>query len=485
MRKSTRILSLLLCLLMLVGVAPAIVGCAQTETPDAPVTTAASPDVPTTTAPPATTETTAPPAEPAKEDFSENGKPTPFTMMVRKNRYGYLYDDGSSPERVNNTAFERNLRIEERYGIEFEIVEQEETANAWNAALLASTGEYDLGCFDYWWGIEQNGLLYDLASLKEINLDDPHWYAGWNDNCTINGKLFSVTGDATLEVLENIEILFFNKKIAEANNLDLYGMVRDGSWTMEKMEEVSTAVAKDLNNDTTADDTWGALFDVHSACALLYSTGMRLTDFSADGAISLTSNSDALVRIGDMCGKLLNADGVRYDANTARSSKNYNPGIFTDGQSLFLATALYLGKSLRAANSDVEYGVIVPPKADADSNYITTTYGASLFGIPLSVKDVHKSAVILDALNYYSKDTVVEAFYEIVLKGQIADSQDDADMMEQARQTLVIDFAFINSLDLNTMIRDAAIAGNPLGSVITVGTKLSKAKLDKLIKAYE
>ncbi len=483
MKATTRILSMILCLVMLAGTVLATVGCGETGDVTDPVTTTAAPDVSTTAAP--ATETTAPPAEPAKEDFSTNGNPTPFTIMVRKNRYGYLYDDGSSPERVNSTAFARNLKIEERYGIEIAIVEQEETADAWNAALLASTGEYDLACFDYWWGIEQNGLLYDLAALPELDLDDPHWYSGWNDNCTINGKLFSIAGDATLEVLENIEIIFFNKKMAEANSLDLYGMVRDGSWTMEKMEEIGTQVSRDLNNDTTLDDVWGSLFDVHSACALLYSSGMRLTDFAADGTISLTNNTDALVRIGELCGKLLNADGVRYDSNTARSSKNFNPGIFTDGQSLFLATALYLGKTLRAANSDVEYGVIVPPKADVNSEYYTTTYGASLFGIPLSVKDVHKSAVILDALNYYSKDTVVDAFYEVVLKGQIADSQDDADMMEQARQTVVVDFAFINSLDLNTMIRDAAIAGNPLGSVITVGSKLSKTKLDKIIKAYE
>ncbi len=489
MRMTARTLSLVLCLVMLAGLLLTAVSCGKsgnTETTTSGTidgTTAASDNIETTTD---TTAAPAPSYEPAQENFGDaNGKPTTFTMMVRANRYGYLFDDGTSPERVNAAAYQRNMQIEERYNIKFEIVETEETAAAWNTALLTSNGEYDLGCFDYWWGIEQSGLLYDLAALPEIDTTDPHWYAGWNDNCTINGKLFSIAGDATLEVLENIEILFFNKAIADANQLDLYSMVNNGEWTMEKMGQINAQVAANLDNDTTDDDTWGALYDVHSVGTMLFSSGMKLTNIANDGTISINTNNDSLVALGEKCINLLHGTGVHYDSNTARSASNQNPKLFINGSSLFYATALYLGKTLRTSDTGFDYGVLVPPKADANADYITSTYGASLFGIPNSVKDPHKSAVILDALNYYSKDTVVDAFYEIVLKYQVADSQDDADMIEQARQTLVIDFAFINDIQIYSGLKGGITKNQPLGSILSSTAKISNSQLNKLVAAYQ
>ena len=486
MKALKRHLCLLLCVAMLLTVVLTAVGCGQTDEP-ADTTTAAGTAVDTTTAATETT-TTAPevdPYEPEQENFGKaNGDASDFYMLVRENRYGYLFDDGTSPERVNSAAYQRNMMIEERYNIKMHIVEKESTADAWNTALLTSNGEYDLACFDYWWGIEQSGMLYDLMTLPEIDVTDPHWYQGWNDNCTINNKLFSIAGDATLEVLENIEILFFNKDMAEVNKLDLYKMIEDGDWTMEKMAEINTLVSANLDNDTKDDDVYGALFDTHSVGCMLYSAGMKLTTIKEDGTISITDNKDALIAAGEACINLLHNSASRYDSNTARATGNQGVKLFTNESAMFYATALYLGQTLRKSDTGFDYGVLIPPKFDKDSDYVTGTYGASLFGIPHSVKDAHKSAVILDALNYYSNETVVDAFYEIVLKYQVADSEEDANMIEKARDVLYMDFAYIYTLTLFSGIKNAIIKNQPIASIMAANAKVSQKELQKLVSAY-
>ena len=483
----TRLISLLLCAIMLFSIILTAVSCGKseesTETTTAATTTAAVSGDATTEA-----TTTAPevdPYEPAQENFGDaNGKPTDFNMLVRAARYGYLYDDGTSPERVNAAAYQRNMMIEEKYNIKINIIEKESTASVWNTTLLSSNGEYDLACFDYWWGIEQSGLLYDLMTLPEISVSDPHWYQGWNDNCTINGKLFSIAGDATLEVLENIEILFFNKDMAKINNLDLYGLVQSGDWTMDKMNEVTLQLSANLDNDNKDDDVYGALYDVHSVGCMPYSAGMKMTNIKEDGSIAISENKDALIRAGEACADLIHNGAVRYDTNTARSTNNQGVKLFTNESAMFYATALYLGQTLRKSNTGFDYGVLVPPKLDKEAEYVTGTYGASLFGIPLSVADAHKSAVILDALNYYSNDTVVDAFYEIVLKYQVADSEEDAGMIEMARDVLYMDFAYIYTLTVFSSIKNAIINNSPFASILAANTKVSQKELQKLVAAY-
>lgn len=99
MKALKRHLSLLLCVAMLLTVVLTAVACGKSDTP-ADTTTAATTTSDTTTAATETT-TTAPevdPYEPEQENFGKaNGDPSDFYMLVRENRYGYLFDDGPPP----------------------------------------------------------------------------------------------------------------------------------------------------------------------------------------------------------------------------------------------------------------------------------------------------------------------------------------------------------------------------------------------------
>jgi hypothetical protein len=157
------------------------------------------------------------------EDFSQGGVARDFNMMVRPSRYHYLWVEKDSAEQLAHGVYLRNTRLENDYGIKIKIYEPPIPAGA-NAsqpaafvnALSSSTGEFDISVPDYWWLLEHQGFFMNLYDREELGfnqgaLNQDYWYTSWNSNTTINEKLYTVVGDAALEVLENIEVIYYNK----------------------------------------------------------------------------------------------------------------------------------------------------------------------------------------------------------------------------------------------------------------------------------
>ncbi len=471
--------SLFLCIFLLVSV---FAGCAGNEAPDETTAGTSFLEVNDTAQ-----ETEAGTTGPAPENFGNaDGTPRDFTIMVRKSRYDYIWAKEATGDRINDSAYERNMKLEELYNIRIKIAESAEDTAAWfSTAILAGTGEYDLVVHDYWWALEIQGLYQNLTDFSEIDTDAPYWYENWNKNTTINGKLYSIAGDAALEVVQNLEIIFFNKSIASDNGIDLYKIVGENGWTIEMMLTICSQTAKNLNDDNKEDDVYGALYDVHSMRSQLFAAGLVLTEPSDNGFVKIVANTEKNINICTSVTKLIHDQNVRYDTNTARSTSNKGPTIFTNGYSLFYATALYLGKTLRANAPGFNYGVIPMPKYDESAEYISTTYGSSVFAIPLSVNDAHMSAVVLDAMNAVSNDTIVYSFYDIVMKNQIADAQEDADMIDMARARLYVDFEFINSLGLLTAFQNAVENDVGITSSLKSVSAIAEKKLAILLENYK
>ena len=240
-----------------------------------------------------------------------------------------------------------------------------------------------------------------------------------------------------------------------------------------------------LNNENESYDIYGALYDLHSLRSQLFAAGLVLAQPISDGSVEIVANTEKNLNVCSLVTELIHDPNVRYDTNTARSTSNQGSTLFSNGKAFFYATALYLGKTLRANEPEFDYGVIIMPKYDESSEYISTTYGSSVFAIPLSVTNLHKSAVILDAMNAISNDTVVYSFYDIVMKSQIADAQEDADMIDLARAKLYVDFAFVNELGLLSAFQNAVINEFGISSALQSLSKVAQAKLTTLLECYQ
>lgn len=425
---------------------------------------------------------------PAEPDISykQNGTPAQFNLAVRANRYHYLFcDDENTKDTVEYATWQRNTAIEDKYGIIINKVELQDSTATWTTRLNSgSTGDIDLACWDYWWGLEQLGLFVDLCTLDELNLDQDWYYSGWNENVTINGICYSVVGDAALESLENIEVMFFNKSMAAAHELDLYSLVDNGEWTLAKVAEIAKEVAQNLDDETNA--IYGVTYDVHAVRAGLYSSGIKMITINPEnGAISITANSQINVDIADAFRALVHGEGAKFSNTLARVT---DCRIFTGGTTMMLAGALYRGYSIRDLRSEnFSYGVVVTPKYDTDATYKSTFYGVSVFSIPTFCTDRSMSAVIMDAMNRRSNDTIVSAFYDRVLMNKIADAPDDARMLDLARDSIVVDFAFVaeGSIILLSKFQTAVIGNTSISTSIAEVAQTAKGQLEDMLGIYQ
>lgn len=427
-------------------------------------------------------------AEPDLDFTREDGTPETFTMLVRTQRYHYLYcDDGSTNDTVQYATYSRNMEIEEDYGVEIKIIESaKDSAEAFLTKLnTASDGEIDLVCWDYWFGLAQQGLFVDLRTVDYIDPANDWYISGWNDNTTINGISYSLVGDAALDVLENIEVIFFNKQMATANNIDFYGLVDDGDWTVAKLGEIAKDVSNNLDDENSA--IYGAIYDWHALQSGLFSVGLKIMTVSKEnGSVAVTIGSQKNIDVTDAFSQMLRGEGVKYSATTARGT---SIALFGSGRSLIQAACLYRGGDIRAKiNGSFGYGVLVAPKYDSGSDYISTSYGVSVFSIPKSCADRTKSAVILDIMNRRSADTIVTAFYDKVLLAKVADSPEDAKMLDLARNSLYFDFAFASqssSFNIIDQIDGAVLKGNSLSGLSESFSQYAKSQLDSLLSAYQ
>lgn len=417
-------------------------------------------------------------------DFrDENGVPATYNIMVRAARYDYLWwEDENTSDAVQQAVYSRNVGIEEKYGILFEISEVTDSAAAFSTQLVGGTGAFDLVCFDYWWALEQQGYFYDLGTMSGIDLAQDYWYHGWNDNTTVNGVAYTAVGDASLEVLQNIEVIFFNRNMAESMELDLYQIVDDGEWTVDKMMEINTQVAQNLEDDDTSNDIWGALYDKHSYRAALFSAGLKLTEMAENGAVQIIAGNPKNYDIADKITALIHSPEVNYADINCRV-RDYS--LFKNGQAFFFATALLRGRELRAEQLTFNYGIVVAPKYDSDSDYVSTNYGASVFAIPLDCKDPGMSALILSALNYYSNDTVVHTYYDQVMLLRVGDNPENARMIDLAREKVYVDFAFIYEFGgllkaFYTAVKENRDSATELASVL----ESAQPALDELIAGF-
>ncbi len=420
------------------------------------------------------------------EDFgSADGTPRKFAIMTRNgtNRSRYVHAEEASSDRVEQAAYERNAYLESVYNIDFEIVKTKDDSGTWANALLGSGDSYDLCVPDYWWGLESQGLMADILQMPEIDIRDPWWYSSWGDVSIINNKLYSILGDASNEAVENLPVVFFNKTIAEQNSFDFYAEVEQDNWTWERMKIVCRQVAANLTDDDTSNDMWGLMTEMHSARNFVGGIGLKLTEKTATGYFQLVENQDNNYTLTEDVRDFIHSSGVvnHVDTTTRRRDRS----LFVNGRSLFYASALLMGETMKNEVSGFKYGVLICPKLDKGSEYISVL-GCSVYAIPRSAQNHHMSATVLNAINYMGADSTLKAYYDIVCQGQVADQPDDGKQMELARQSAKFDFAFIRENEIPLWAKYTQILSKnlPVASEIQPLMEASRTALADIMNAY-
>lgn len=386
-----------------------------------------------------------------------------FRMLVRKGATKDQYFEEPPEDVVDDAIYRRNKQVEEKYGITITAAESSHNNYETDAlnSILAGDDAYDIifthsrAAFAY----AVQGAAYNVHEIETIHLDKPWWSQNIVESCTLNGRLYVLDGDISINGLSNAMCILFNKRIFDELGYDYpYELVRDGEWTFDEFAYLAKKGGDDLNGDgvmNPEDDQFGfTTSEWNGPINILYTGGQKIYDKNEEGRLELTLYSNKTVEIFDEFFSLM--DNEACFLHFTEGNINYTgPDIFSSGRSMMSTGSLGSAKGLR--NMDDDFGIIPYPKFDEDDEYATVINGAApLIVIPITVSDVNRTGAIIEALCAYGSRDVVPAFYDVSLKTKYARDDESEEMMDIVRASIVYDIGYVAGGPLQSVGRDIA-----------------------------
>ncbi len=396
-------------------------------------------------------------------ETGSNGEVTAFSTVRRKDYGGYnfniMYFAGSdglekdfdatamTGEVLNDKVYAKNLIVEDAYNIKVALrtMVADEMHTYIRNSSMAGESAYDV------FGVNRNGMplcyegyFLDLTSLDDIDTTQEWWDKKWVEAMSIHGSLFSLVGDFSINSLQCLSCLCFNKTLFDERQLAYpYELVNNGQWTYERMLEYIKGATVDLNEDGkyTTDDFYGITgWGTEASYALFYASGISFAKTNDAGALEISYNSDMLTTVYGYVDRIWNGENnYRNDSgNSAQHSFAWD--IFKANRSLFLDTTL-LKIGLFLSNMENDYGVIPNPKLNEDQKDYSSysSYTIPMTCVPINVSDPQRAGNLIEAFCTASYDKVTPDIFEIVTKLQNVNDADSAKMVDIVIRTKMFD----------------------------------------------
>jgi len=409
-----------------------------------------------------------------------------------------FFVDEQNGDLVNDAIYLRNMTVEERLGVKLEYhlepgrsVEQAAWLKSVTGSILAGSGDYDIvaGYSMAGASLAADGCFIDLNAITHINLEKPWWPDALQDEATCAGKLYFCSGDISAYYIYNLYCILFNKQLAIDYSIeDLYPLVLEGKWTLDKMMSLASVVYEDVDGNGQKDimDVYGYSSHAIQADPYYFTSGLKITE-KDENDIPYLSPDFKSEKAVDLVTKLVNFFAQPYAYLDTADGAIYNN--FPAGNSLFAAQeVMYILNYVR--NSEVEYGVLPMPKYDENQeDYITIlSFPYSLYGIPVDVKDSEMSGAVMECLASESYRTVSPALFETALKFKYAHDNEVGQMYDIIRATATFDLGRVFANEFNGatygLFRTEVASGKvQWASTAEKNIKSLTSSLEKLVKA--
>ncbi|MGM9625497.1 MAG: hypothetical protein ACI3XM_07285, partial [Eubacteriales bacterium] len=109
-----------------------------------------------------------------------------------------------------------------------------------------------------------SGVIRSWDDIEGLDYNKPWYVKDANDTFTIGGKHFSVFSDALATNMTCAWAYVYNKHIVEDRGIsDIYDIVMDGKWTVDKLSELTKNIYSDVNGNgkSDKDDIYGLYLD--------------------------------------------------------------------------------------------------------------------------------------------------------------------------------------------------------------------------------
>ena len=363
---------------------------------------------------------------------------------------GYVDDfwvEEGSGSAVSSALYARNKTVEGRLNIKINSTfipgnfnnQSDYVAYVMNTAYAGGDNAYDLiGSYSMCGGtLATNGIICNLYDLEYLDFEKPWWSDSLIERSELGGKLYFATGDLANSYIYALHFLTVNLNMLEQHHLDdPRQMVKNGTWTLEKMKEMTKGVGAELDNEDgkTAGDAYGYAYysSVEPDCWMAAS-GMKMSSENGDGVLSLTDDF-----LGDKTHTLItNIATQKHSTNDWYHEPNKNAVL--GGNTLFGGVSGEVMNDF--ANVPFKYGVLPYPKVTADQEdyYSLLGFAYTTFSIPNNAKDPDMSAAVLECMNSEAYRSSSPALFETVFKSRFSNDAIDAEMYDYIRAGAYVD----------------------------------------------
>ena len=422
-------------------------------------------------------------------------------LVETENRKVYeILSEELTGEACNDAVYNRNLLLEKRFDVHIGVIEHETPYNEIVTAVTAGTHDYDIAGFINFLTLTPVSarVLYNWLDIPRVDLNQPWHNKLANDGATINNRLYVINSDLSISTLLYTYGMFFNYNIMEQygySSADLYDIVFEGKWTVDRMTEITSGIWQDVNGDGKHDAG-----DIHGYAVINGSINTHdvwLAALDLSPLLVIRAQDDYEVRFfGDRTVTALekvnylyhNCEGTLFD--NSGDWRNI-PKYFSEGK--VAMTQLYFGETTESLSEMQDtYGILPLPKLDeTQDGYYTNCWDQfTVFAVPLTMpaEDGEFVGTIYEALCAESYKTVFPAYYDVALKSRYSAEPATAEIIDIIMAGRNLDFTFqfgSKLMDLPYLFRTMVVANdNNVASRYTKSKKAMNKNVENFLKIF-
>ena len=350
-----------------------------------------------------------------------------------------------SGDTIDDAVYLRNSMLRDRYNIKIKAIPSMNPDGDARKAISAGDDAYDM--VNLYKGsamaLAAEGRFMNFHDLPNVDFFAPWWSSHCVDGLGVQGKLYNMSGSILISEIDDTLAMIFNKKLATDYEVeDVYSLVKQGSWTLDKMIGITKRISGDLNGDGAfkpKDDLFGYIQDPASMTNnWVFSSDLLNGDIDGDGVYN--PNVD-VARCQTLVDKLYD---LFADKTSAYTGLDLYEGLnyFEDNRIFLYAIILRNIELLRGM--DIDFGVLPYPKLDENQkSYLTHVGGASpIMCIPGTNSDLDRTGYILEAMSIASYNIAVPAYYEIALKTKYSRDDNSSEMLDIILESRMYDMSY-------------------------------------------
>ena len=257
------------------------------------------------------------------------------------------------------------------------------------------------------------GIATDMNELPHIDLERAWWSQSMYEEGSIDGKTYMMTGDIVYSMYENMQVVLYNKDIAEQLGIadEDFGVL-DATWTFEKMMTMGRNNLYDQNNDGTV-DSFGVTVNSQGVRGLLTGMEASLSRRDENGRHQMELSEKTLDAVEALLSFTSENNVIAWNSTEPYSA-------FESGNAFFAVGDLKLATTFDTVN----VGILPTPRYSLEQTEYYT-YGRSYTSaimIPVNCVDAEMSSAVIECLASESYRNVRPAYVDGVLGISLSDT---------------------------------------------------------------